>query len=82
MSESWPDMSSELTRKAMECALKHVDHQENGGSLGALALVLDVLTDVTQGLIADDQWKLLYDLRQNAAKELRLLVAKKKAAKP
>jgi hypothetical protein len=82
MTESWPDMSTELTRKAMECALKHVDHAENGGSLGGLALVLDVLTDITQGLIENDQWQILYDLRQNTIKEIRLMVAKKKAAKP
>jgi hypothetical protein len=81
MSESWPDMSSELTRKAMECALKHVHVQQNGGSLIGLALVLDVLTDITQGLIDNTEWQILYDLRQNAIKEARKIGAAKAAKK-
>lgn len=66
MSESWPDHSSELARKAMDlvhrqaCALAAREISEK-----EFWFVLDTLADVTQGLIPSDVWQIIYECRQD-----------------
>lgn len=72
MGESWPDHSAELARKAAERINEEVVKFQDGKiDARRLALVADVLSDVTQGLIPNDTWNVIYAVRGEAAKELK-----------
>jgi hypothetical protein len=71
MSESWPDHSAELGRKAMERISASVDrYQANPTPAEARLLwhVADVLSEVTQGLIDSETWNTVYAVRQEMDK--------------
>jgi hypothetical protein len=69
MSESWPDHSEELARKAMERIAADAARFEDGElSAAALWLAADILSEVTQGLIPSETWNTIYAVRQEAAK--------------
>lgn len=72
MSESWPDHSAELGRKAMERIGRVVDAYQTGDiAAQQLWLEADVLSEVTQGLIDKETWNTIYAVRQEATEQIR-----------
>lgn len=66
MAESdWPSLQSELARKALDTIRdKAIKNAEGTVSCRALALIADTICDLTQGLIPQGDWALIYSVRQ------------------
>lgn len=71
MSE-WPEHSAELARKAFAC-LEDKARLNQAGELSdqQLLLAADVLSEVTQGLIPDEDWKTIDQVRQELKEALK-----------
>ena len=69
--ESWPDHSAELGRKAMERIANDVQRYQDGEiTESRLWITADVLSEVTQGLIDSETWNAIYAVRQEMTKVL------------
>jgi predicted AAA+ superfamily ATPase len=71
MADEWPTLGEELGRKAMERIASSVDrYQANPTPAEARLLwhVADILSEVTQGLIPNETWNIIYAVRQEMDK--------------
>jgi hypothetical protein len=72
MSESWPDHSKELARKAMERIYSDLYRYQQGSlSASAVWMTADALSEVTQGLIDSETWNVIYAVRGEMEKIIK-----------